>query len=235
MKINTEKNKDKVPVIELSPLLTADTMHEIFQYLSYKDGLYAFRQTSRHYNELAEKIFSGQLARRATNLEPSWIRTSLDSFCSEGNIRLILAVISAALGFMMISYCSEAMNQLNVLLCLVFSWSGFFNALMLTYYLSNLYKQFTEDEIEIYSDIFFSTIGMVAGVFFACHLWKNGAAGMTNGSTDMIQNSVVGITLGSAPIGIISGVAPKMVRMGIFANKTVIKESIEEQFNLRYR
>jgi len=95
MKRRRQTDTADIQITHTSPPLNQDVMNEIAKYVSYKMGLSAFRQTSKHNNALVENTRAGQLARTASDLEPSWIRTSLDSLCNYANIHFINAITGA--------------------------------------------------------------------------------------------------------------------------------------------
>jgi hypothetical protein len=73
MKYRKKSNSKPTP----APTLNQDVMNKISSYLSYKEGLGFFRQTSKHMNELIEQTPAGQLARQANDMEPAAIRLLL--------------------------------------------------------------------------------------------------------------------------------------------------------------
>lgn len=76
-KVKKKEIKDPQPV----PVLNQDVINLIAKYVSYTEGLAAFRQTSRYNNYCVEHSDAGQLARKASDFEPSRISTSIASFC----------------------------------------------------------------------------------------------------------------------------------------------------------
>jgi hypothetical protein len=94
--------------------LNQDLMNEIAKHASYKKCLAAFRQTSKHHNQLVENTAAGKLAREASKLEPSWLRKSLDSLINslrknkdgQEQFCFISGLVGATISFVFV-------NQLN--------------------------------------------------------------------------------------------------------------------------
>lgn len=160
------KKKRTIENPQPSPILNQDVVNLIAKYVSYTKGLKAFRQTSKFNNYWVENTDAGQLARMASNLEPSQINKLVASFCKNKNQMIKIGNWYLPISVMVSVFCksdfSKGINVLNVGTCVAAGVAGFLGSILI---IGFSFKKTTKGFFEEVADAI--TLPTILGIFIA--------------------------------------------------------------------